>query len=379
MPTRVRLSKIQALTGSTNATAKQDLLSFDTEIKVARGSKSTLGDRINDISGKLKTDFEITNSYYESSLNRIVTVVAQGKALINNVLIEKTTTTSSYLYSPALNSTYYVYLTELQNVEIQASLSNSKSYFLLGKVTTGNSLSSVTHTDLRTLVQKNAQASETTILQVTSNTRPSNSNKGQHIFETDTNKTYRNIGTSVSPIWEEVGIKTDDVNTILIVTSSTRPTSSSKGQHIFETDTNKTYRNVGSSVSASWEEVGAGTQNTTSSVNQVTKLNVVGSVASPYTTEISITDNPQFNIQTPNVLKFIAGTQNVVTTIVNFNNSDASSFDSNSNVTFDGTMRLKTSYTTTMTANTTFTTGETLYVTTLDLSSFKKIEKIEVI
>lgn len=47
------------------------------------------------------------------------------------------------------------------------------------------------------------------IIICTSLTRPSNPAEGQHIYETDTNKTKKNIGTPVSPVWLDVQ-KTDN-------------------------------------------------------------------------------------------------------------------------------------------------------------------------
>jgi len=223
------------------------------------------------------------------------------------------------------------------------------------------------------------------ILIVTSTSRPSSPLEGQHIYETDTNKTLRNTGNAVVPIWEEVGSSVPDVNKILICTSLSRPSSPALGQHIFETDTKRTYRNVGTSAAPIWEEVGSssggagGGTGSTGTVSQTTKLNVVGSVGTPYTTEITVVENPNYQFATPNVLKLVAGNSNVVSTIVNFDNSDASSFTGvDSQIIFDGTMRLKTAYTGSMTQIGTAVTGEVIFSQTIDLTAFKKIEKIEV-
>lgn len=222
------------------------------------------------------------------------------------------------------------------------------------------------------------------ILNVTSTTRPASAAEGQHIYESDTNKTMRNVGNAVVPIWEEVGSAVPDVNKILICTSLSRPSSPALGQHIFETDTKRTFRNVGTSGTPIWEEVGTSSGGTSggsgsSSVSQTTKLNITGSLVTPYTTDITLPENPNYQFATPNVLKLVAGSSNVVSTIVNFDNSDASSFSGvDSQVIFDGTMRLRTSYTSSMTQIGTAVTGEAIFSQTIDLNAFKKIEKIEV-
>jgi hypothetical protein len=83
--------------------------------------------------------------------------------------------------------------------------------------------------------------------------------------------------------------------------------------------------------------------------NQVTKLGVTATPESPYIEEIAITQSIDFLLGAAEVLKFVAGTENVVQTICNFDNADASSFEANDFVVFDGVMKLKTQDTFAMT------------------------------
>lgn len=50
------------------------------------------------------------------------------------------------------------------------------------------------------------------IIVCTSSTRPANPPTGQHIFETDTNKTLKNTGTSAVPVWTDVGGGSKDIS-----------------------------------------------------------------------------------------------------------------------------------------------------------------------
>jgi hypothetical protein len=83
--------------------------------------------------------------------------------------------------------------------------------------------------------------------------------------------------------------------------------------------------------------------------NQLTKLGVVASEGSPYVEDITIEESPNFLVGTAEVLKFVAGAENQVQVLCSFDNGDASSFEANDYVEFDGTMHLKTSDTFAMT------------------------------
>lgn len=77
------------------------------------------------------------------------------------------------------------------------------------------------------------------------------------------------------------------------------------------------------------------------------------------------------------VLKFAPGAANQLSTLCNFDNGDASSFNADSQVIFDGTMRLKTSYTPAVTDNGALGAGR-MWTIPLNKSSFKTIESIAV-
>jgi hypothetical protein len=88
------------------------------------------------------------------------------------------------------------------------------------------------------------------------------------------------------------------------------------------------------------------TSTTTGSLqmNQITKLGVTASSSEPK--EI-ILDIPQtFNFDRPpiEVLKFVSGNDNILKTLIDFDNSDEDDFENNNFVEFDGTMHLKTKF-----------------------------------
>lgn len=113
--------------------------------------------------------------------------------------------------------------------------------------------------------------------------------------------------------------------------------------------------------------------------NQATKMNITASVGSPYIEEFSILANPTFKRPPIEVLKFVAGGQNQVTTICNFDNGDSSSFDANASyVVFDGTMHLKTSSTVAMTNEGTLSGDSSLFSVTLDRTNYN-IESVQVL
>lgn len=112
--------------------------------------------------------------------------------------------------------------------------------------------------------------------------------------------------------------------------------------------------------------------------NQITKLGVVATPEAPKIIEIEIEETLDFNRGTPiEVLKFIPGEQNVVTTLCEFDNADASDFEPDPMVEFDGTMHLKTQHVIPMKDEGLLGEGR-LWSAPIDLSQFKVIEKIEV-
>ncbi len=61
-------------------------------------------------------------------------------------------------------------------------------------------------------------------------------------------------------------------------------------------------------------------------LGQVTKLNITASQKSPYIVDITITETQDFRRLPVEVLKFTPGEQDKITTICEFNNADATSF-----------------------------------------------------
>lgn len=112
--------------------------------------------------------------------------------------------------------------------------------------------------------------------------------------------------------------------------------------------------------------------------HQITKLGVVASPEKPKIVDIEIPETLDFMRPVPvEVLKFIPGQENVVTTICDFNNGDASDFVPDPMVEFDGTMHLKTQHVIPMKDEGLLGEGR-LWSAPIDLSQFKVIEKIEV-
>lgn len=120
------------------------------------------------------------------------------------------------------------------------------------------------------------------------------------------------------------------------------------------------------------EEIGSGGSGEMS-MNQVTKLGVVA----PKTVDIDIPYTAQFNLPSVEVLKFTAGAENQVVTLVEFDNGDSTDFEPNEFVEFDGTMSIKTEYSYDMAKDTNIDEGF-LSVVEFDKSKFKEIASLEV-
>lgn len=114
------------------------------------------------------------------------------------------------------------------------------------------------------------------------------------------------------------------------------------------------------------------------SLSQRTKLGITASPESPEIVEIAIPHTTSFKRLPLEVLKLIPGDTNVVQTLCEFDNSCADSFDADDQVIFDGSMKLKTSYTTPMTDEGELGDGR-LWSASIDRAAFKTIEKIEVV
>ena len=85
---------------------------------------------------------------------------------------------------------------------------------------------------------------------------------------------------------------------------------------------------------------GTGGDGTSVAVKQVTKMNIIA----PHTTTIDIPYTARFDRLPVEVLKMHGEQKDIVDTLADFDNSDASDFKSNEHVIFDGVMKLKTDY-----------------------------------
>jgi len=120
------------------------------------------------------------------------------------------------------------------------------------------------------------------------------------------------------------------------------------------------------------------TSSGTVNVSQVTKLNITASQTSPYVVDIPIPTTQDFRRIPIEVLKFTPGERDKITTVCEFNNADATSFQgADSQVIFDGTMRLKTSYDIPMVDGGILGTGR-LWTLIIDKTQFKTVETVEV-
>ena len=84
---------------------------------------------------------------------------------------------------------------------------------------------------------------------------------------------------------------------------------------------------------------------------QATRLNVTTgdsgesiSPSNPRTLELSIAPTDEFKIPKIEVLKFVSGQENITTSLFEFDNADATDFEANENIVFDGVMKIKTEF-----------------------------------
>lgn len=134
-----------------------------------------------------------------------------------------------------------------------------------------------------------------------------------------------------------------------------------------------------------WASMGASAGGAGANLSQVTKLGVVATAQAPKIVELVIPDSPDLKRPAVEVLKFVPGTTNIIQTICQFDNADASSFvcdgipaDQHPDLIFDGTMKLRTQYDIPMTNGGPLGTGN-LWIATIDTTKFKTIESIQVI
>lgn len=108
--------------------------------------------------------------------------------------------------------------------------------------------------------------------------------------------------------------------------------------------------------------------------NQLTKLGVTA----PSVNDLAIPFTTTFLKSTPNVLKFTPGADGQVHTTVAFDNGDETDFEEQTQVIFDGVMKLKTSYTAAMVNEGAIGSG-TLWSYAIPKSTYKLIENMDVV
>lgn len=113
----------------------------------------------------------------------------------------------------------------------------------------------------------------------------------------------------------------------------------------------------------------------TSNYSQITKLNVTA----PKTELIPIEITNTFAKAPVEILKFTTGENDVLVTVCDFDNSDASDFKDNEFLTFDGNMSLKVIYDITMKDPASLGSTYVSESKEIDMNNFKKIANVEVI
>ena len=128
---------------------------------------------------------------------------------------------------------------------------------------------------------------------------------------------------------------------------------------------------------AYWEPISSsgGGGGGTSNYSQITKLNVTA----PKTELIPIEITNTFAKAPVEILKFTTGENDVIVTVCDFDNSDASDFKDNEFLTFDGNMSLKVIYDITMKNPASLGSTYVSESKEIDTSNFKKIDNVEVI
>ena len=111
------------------------------------------------------------------------------------------------------------------------------------------------------------------------------------------------------------------------------------------------------------------------SYSQLTKRNVTAGTA----VDITLPYSAAFNYPPLEMLKFEAGTSNVIVTACSFNNGDAADFNYDSDyVYFDGYMQLKTTYNVNMGTSTTIDSSYLWLSDSLNFANFKNVEAVNV-
>lgn len=120
-----------------------------------------------------------------------------------------------------------------------------------------------------------------------------------------------------------------------------------------------------------WRSINSG--DSLGGIQQVTKLGVTATNASPKVVDIPIDYTTTFALPSVIILKFTLGNQDVITTVCAFDNADAEDFEKSGDVIFDGTMYLKARHDITVSAPVALGNGYYSETDEIDFNNYKSI------
>lgn len=114
-------------------------------------------------------------------------------------------------------------------------------------------------------------------------------------------------------------------------------------------------------------------------ISQVTKLNLIGlSETKPRVVDIIVPFTDDFRRTAVEVLKFRGTQDDVVSTVVDYVNTDEFDFQPDGHIEFDGSMSLKTKYFRELQLQEGAVTRGLLYTIPMDVNEFKKINSVTI-
>lgn len=145
MATKVHPKQI---TGISSTSLDLDIQAIKSEIESARSGESNLSNRLTKLLLETVQDFKITQVANDAQNGRLVVSINGGSASINNIIVNIENTTFN-IQSPAINTTYYVFLNANGTFTTGGSSTESNTNMLVGKVIVGASLTELSYTDER--------------------------------------------------------------------------------------------------------------------------------------------------------------------------------------------------------------------------------------
>lgn len=101
---------------------------------------------------RLNEPFHLKNMVYDSANNKIDLTFGRGRALFLDTVVEKTADSTYSIPTPAINTTYYIYLKNDGTFTSNTTGVSPSNSIKLWSVSTGTSLSTLTKLDLRAQV-----------------------------------------------------------------------------------------------------------------------------------------------------------------------------------------------------------------------------------